>query len=68
MIADLVEIGCPYCGEALAVEWDPSQGKKQRFEEDCGVCCRCITIEITQRKSGRLRARTFTEDGESLDG
>ncbi|MCA2958856.1 MAG: CPXCG motif-containing cysteine-rich protein [Silvanigrellales bacterium] len=67
MLADLVEISCPYCGEALAVEYDPGQGRRQSFEEDCGVCCRCITIELRVDSRGRIRARTLTEDGTSLD-
>jgi hypothetical protein len=67
MIADLIELSCPYCGEALAVEVDPSQGRRQSFEEDCGVCCRCITIEIKIDAKGRARARTFTEDGFASD-
>lgn len=67
MIPDLVEISCPYCGEPLAVEFDPSQGRSQSFEEDCGVCCRCITIELRVDRRGRVRARTFTEDGVPSD-
>ena len=67
MIADLIEISCPYCGEALAVEYDPAQGKRQSFEEDCGVCCRCITIDLRVDRRGRIHARTFTEDGVASD-
>jgi transposase-like protein len=39
---------CPSCGEENYVGVDPSAGRRQRFTEDCPVCCRPInfTVEI----------------------
>ncbi len=39
---------CPACYEANYVAVDPSGGRRQRFGEDCPVCCRPIlfTVEI----------------------
>ena len=34
---------CPYCGEALVAEIDPSV-PRQRYVEDCAVCCQPIVI------------------------
>jgi hypothetical protein len=31
---------CPACFEANFVAVDPSGGRRQRFTEDCPVCCR----------------------------
>jgi hypothetical protein len=31
---------CPSCFETNYVAVDPSGGRKQRFVEDCPVCCR----------------------------
>jgi transcription elongation factor Elf1 len=37
---------CPYCGEALVAELDPSIAN-QRYVEDCAVCCQPIVIAYT---------------------
>jgi hypothetical protein len=37
---------CPYCGEALVAELDPSIGN-QRYVEDCAVCCQPIVLTYT---------------------
>ncbi len=42
---EIVEISCPYCGEALEIEVDCSI-KQQEYIEDCEVCCRPIQIII----------------------
>ena len=36
---------CPFCGEALSVRLDPSGGSRQKFVQDCEVCCKPIQIE-----------------------
>jgi Cysteine-rich CPXCG len=67
MLLDLLDAVCPYCGELFSVEFDASLGKKQIFEEDCHVCCKCITIELQLKKSGKVKVKTFTEDGECVE-
>jgi hypothetical protein len=37
---------CPSCFEQNFVAVDPSGGKRQRFTEDCPVCCRPIAFEV----------------------
>jgi hypothetical protein len=36
---------CPSCFETNYVAVDPSGGKRQRFTEDCPVCCRPIAFD-----------------------
>ncbi len=38
---------CPACLESSFVGIDPSAGRRQRFIEDCPVCCRPIEFEVT---------------------
>jgi hypothetical protein len=37
-------IACPYCGEPLSIDVDPSGGRRQVYVEDCAVCCRPMEI------------------------
>jgi hypothetical protein len=37
---------CPSCFEQNYVAVDPSGGRRQRFVEDCPVCCRPIAFEV----------------------
>ena len=39
------EISCPYCGEWITVQVDCSISR-QRYVEDCQVCCRPIVIDV----------------------
>jgi hypothetical protein len=43
---DTVEIRCAWCGEAGETTVDPSGGDRQRYVEDCWVCCRPNVIEV----------------------
>ncbi len=36
----------PHCGEELSVRLDPSGGGRQKFVQDCEVCCSPIQIEV----------------------
>jgi hypothetical protein len=38
---------CPSCFEQNFVAVDPSGGRRQRFVEDCPVCCRPIDFVVT---------------------
>jgi hypothetical protein len=37
---------CPHCGERNYVGVDPSAGSRQRFVEDCPVCCSPIVFDV----------------------
>ena len=36
-------ISCPYCGETLRIDIDPSAGG-QDYVEDCQVCCQPMQV------------------------
>jgi hypothetical protein len=37
---------CPYCGEFIEIEVDCSEDE-QSYIEDCSVCCRPMSIDIS---------------------
>jgi transposase-like protein len=37
---------CPYCGEESIVALDPGSGARQRYVEDCPVCCRPWVVDV----------------------
>jgi len=41
------EFRCAYCGELNHTFVDPSQGKNQKYIEDCQVCCRPNELSIS---------------------
>ncbi len=43
---------CPYCGENNYVGVDSSAGSRQRFTEDCPVCCSPISFAIRIEEGG----------------
>ncbi|MEM7562412.1 MAG: CPXCG motif-containing cysteine-rich protein [Pseudomonadota bacterium] len=55
-------IDCPYCGESIDIIIDTSI-EEQDYVEDCQVCCRPITMQIslTQGFSNESGAETETE-------
>ena len=44
---------CPYCGEKIQLLIDESQGE-QRYIEDCSVCCRPMTIEVSWGETNQI--------------
>lgn len=40
------ETSCPGCGEPVALAVDTSAGPKQRYYEDCAVCCRPMEVDV----------------------
>ena len=48
---DLVDIGCPYCGESIDLVVDLSE-PHQEYIEDCSVCCRPISLTIAVSEDG----------------
>ena len=43
---------CPACFEESFLAFDPSGGRRQRFVEDCPVCCRPIDFEVAVDRDG----------------
>ncbi|MEJ2454321.1 MAG: CPXCG motif-containing cysteine-rich protein [Candidatus Thiodiazotropha sp.] len=39
-------IDCPYCGEPIELTLDTSL-PQQAYIEDCSVCCRPISLQLT---------------------
>jgi len=46
-------ISCPYCGEMIEVLIDP-EDCEQEYIEDCQVCCRPISFNISIQVNGEL--------------
>jgi transcription elongation factor Elf1 len=43
---------CPFCGKENHVGVDPTAGPRQRFTEDCPVCCSPISFGIRIEEGG----------------
>ena len=43
---------CPYCGSPVSFEIDEGGLHKQRYVEDCSVCCRPIDLEVALSEDG----------------
>ena len=56
-----IEISCPYCGEVLEILVDCTAGK-QKYIEDCHICCRPISITIKIGQDGMPEVDTEKED------
>ncbi|WP_221801082.1 CPXCG motif-containing cysteine-rich protein [Oceanobacter mangrovi] len=54
-------IYCPYCGERLDVLLDPQELGLQ-YIEDCQVCCRPMTMLISEAANGELEVSVWTSD------
>jgi len=47
-MTDFIESACPYCGEGVEIDIDRSGGSRQRFVQDCPVCCQPWEVEVTR--------------------
>jgi hypothetical protein len=43
---------CPYCGQPVSFSIDEGGLHKQRYVEDCSVCCRPIELEVAFNEEG----------------
>lgn len=57
---DLVNVNCPYCGEAIELVVDASAGSAD-YVEDCPVCCRPMQVDV-QMDGNALRVRVRSGD------
>lgn len=42
---ELIDVNCPYCGEAIELAIDTSAGAAD-YVEDCPVCCRPMQVDV----------------------
>lgn len=48
---ETISIPCPYCGESLVIEPEPSD-ERVEYVEDCPVCCQPIVVTIDYSEDG----------------
>jgi formate dehydrogenase maturation protein FdhE len=48
------EVTCPGCGEHVSLSIDTSGGERQRYYEDCSVCCRPMDVRVRCAAGGVL--------------
>ena len=60
LLIELV-VSCPYCGESIDVLID-SQEAGQQYIEDCQVCCKPITFNISVDSRGELTVSVHDEN------
>jgi transposase-like protein len=61
-LPDPVALDCPYCGELVDLHVDAGGGERQRYVEDCPVCCSPWAVEVERDASGwSARLRTLDE-------
>ena len=54
-------IGCPYCGETIKILIDSSD-IEQQYIEDCQVCCKPISLLVSESVNGELDVSVYSED------
>jgi len=52
---------CPACGEEIVVPLDLSAGARQKYVEDCPVCCRPNVIYVEIEENGEARVWSQSE-------
>lgn len=55
------DIACPYCGEGIEIAVDGSIDR-QRYIEDCQVCCRPIALDVAVDAHGGMRVDARRDD------
>jgi endogenous inhibitor of DNA gyrase (YacG/DUF329 family) len=58
---ETVSIRCPYCGEPVDVVVDTTI-PRQRYVEDCSVCCRPIDLDVSIDDAGGVSAIAARDD------
>jgi hypothetical protein len=54
-------IECPYCGESIELIIDDSV-ESQQYVEDCSVCCRPISVEVSVDDSSGIELICRTDN------
>ena len=61
-MSEIVEAGCPYCGEPVELIIDTGDSVRQDYVEDCPVCCRPWQVTVEQDGRGAWSAVLLTLD------
>ena len=56
-----IRVSCPYCGEQIDLLIDTSL-EQQEYIEDCAVCCRPITVNVSLAVSGAFQVAVRDEN------
>ncbi len=48
------EYSCAFCGEPNGIDVDLSGGRRQRYVEDCQVCCRPNLLHLSFDDDGQV--------------
>jgi len=56
-----VTYGCAFCGEENDILVDVSGGRRQRFTEDCAVCCRPNLTTLPVDEDGDVELQVTQE-------
>jgi hypothetical protein len=59
---DTAEVVCPYCCEPVLIHLDPGSGSRQRYVEDCAVCCRPWQVRVRYASDGSAEVTLAAED------
>lgn len=59
--SELKNISCPSCGESIEIVIDTSLDDQQ-YIEDCQVCCRPITVNVSIIGSDQIIVNVNAED------
>jgi hypothetical protein len=54
---------CPHCGESVRLAVDPGGGARQRYVEDCPVCCRPWAVRVEWSGDGTASVHLEREVG-----
>jgi Cysteine-rich CPXCG len=57
----MVTYDCAFCGEENELLVDVSGGRRQRFTEDCAVCCRPNLITLVVGEGGDVELEVAQE-------
>jgi hypothetical protein len=52
---------CPHCGESITIFVDLSAGARQRYVEDCQVCCSPNVLSVRFDGSGEVQVTAEVE-------
>ncbi len=63
-VPDRVAVGvpCPYCGERVLVQVEPTGMSAEQYVEDCPVCCRPWVVHVERDPSGPPTVHLARED------
>jgi hypothetical protein len=57
-----VDVSCPSCGEPVTLWVDTDGGSRQRYVEDCSVCCRPMQVLVGLDEDGDAIVQVVTLD------